>query len=268
MRIHRSRRIDRHVAEQLLDGRPLDAKAGHDALLDLLAAAAAAPADGEQKGEGAALAAFRETCLSPVQSFRRRPLTPVAPTRYRSAKVLAAALAVTVLGGVAVAAGTGHLPGTGGGRPAANPRSTDPGARAAMTAPTGTTAAPASGGVGTAAGPAPAAGPCRTYTASAATDRAELLRDPAFTGLIRAAGGKDEVARYCTAVLESEDHGARGTAAPGSAAGARRTHGSAAGPTPGDAGARGASHSPKGTSSSAEQENRTPTDHPSPNGAR
>jgi hypothetical protein len=267
MRIHRSRRIDRHVAEQLLDGRPLDAKAGHDALLDLLAAAAAAPADGEQKGEGAALAAFRESRLSPVQSFRRRPLTPVSPTRYRSAKVLAAAIAVTVFGGVAVAAATGHLPGTGGGRPAVNPRSTDPTARATATAPTGVTAPPASGGVGTAAGPA-AAGSCRTYTASAATGRAELLRDPAFTGLIRAAGGKDEVARYCTAVLDGEDHGARGTAAPGSATGTRRTHGSAAGPTPGDAGARGASHSPKGTSSSADQGNRTPTDHPSPSGAR
>lgn len=124
MRIHRTRRIDPDTAEKLVTGRPLGPDAGHDALADLLAALADPPADGEQPGERAVLAAFRERRLSPVQPLgRSRMTTAAAPARRLSAKALVAALATTAVCGVAFAAGTGHLPGVRGDGPARGPGS-------------------------------------------------------------------------------------------------------------------------------------------------
>ncbi|MFB7666823.1 hypothetical protein ACFC1R_23210 [Kitasatospora sp. NPDC056138] len=123
MSTNRSRRIDRDTAEQLLGGAVADTSAGqapltgHAALAGLLAAAAApsavdgAPeASGVLPGEEAALTAFREARRNPAPKPRRRTMLDTAPARAFSAKAVAVAFTATALGGVAVAAGTGHLP--------------------------------------------------------------------------------------------------------------------------------------------------------------
>ncbi|MCZ2527410.1 hypothetical protein [Streptomyces sp. HB2AG] len=102
-------RLDADTAERLLRGRDVDSedRTVRD-LAGLLAEARAAArtSGGPAPGEDAAVAAFRAAARP---APRRRATRPV-----RAA--LAALAAALVLGGVAVAAGTGHLPspGTGG----------------------------------------------------------------------------------------------------------------------------------------------------------
>ncbi|MCC9305565.1 hypothetical protein LN042_00275 [Kitasatospora sp. RB6PN24] len=126
MSTNRSRRIDRDVAEQLLGGEAVGTVGGPGALSRMLAAAAAPATERELAGEEAAVAAFREAArLAPTRSSvpprRSRPMAECVPARPRvaarflGARAAVAALAVTALGGVAVAAGTGHLPAVLGG---------------------------------------------------------------------------------------------------------------------------------------------------------
>ncbi|MBO1334821.1 hypothetical protein [Streptomyces sp. VRA16 Mangrove soil] len=140
--------LDRDAAERLLRGEPLEAVSGEDArragelaaTLDALTALSAAPAS-ELPGEDAALKAFREArAVSAVDGAvsvtgrRERSGRPGAsPGRHRAAALagpagnrplwgrpvrfgLAAAVAACMVGGVAVAAGTGVLPSPFGGR--------------------------------------------------------------------------------------------------------------------------------------------------------
>ncbi|WP_052433358.1 hypothetical protein [Streptacidiphilus carbonis] len=109
MSFNRSRRIDRATAERLLSGGAGGVPAGQDPLADLLNAAAAPAADAEPAGEQAALAAFRAGPLTDVPPVRRGSMFRPTLAKLLSAKV-AAAFAATALSGVAVAAGTGHLP--------------------------------------------------------------------------------------------------------------------------------------------------------------
>ncbi|MER8187022.1 hypothetical protein [Kitasatospora sp. NPDC094015] len=183
MSTNRSRRIDREAAEHLLAGAGAEPEAGraavtgHPALAGLLAAAAVPTAHGEQAGEQAALAAFREARPDPAGQAgptrpadrpRRRTMADTAFARAFSAKALAAAFAATALGGVAVAAGTGTLPAPLGGTPQpAHPVSAAPvappsgsgtpaavaPARPSGQGPTGTPARP--GGPGATPGPGP-----------------------------------------------------------------------------------------------------------------
>lgn len=144
MSTNRSRRIDRDAAEHLLAGAVDGTQDGPGALSGLLAAAAAPATPRELAGEEAAVTAFREaarlavtrqsstapslsrslrpTSTAPASTKpRSRPMASCAPqgirvpTRFLRAKAAAAAFAVTAIGGVAVAAGTGHLPGVLGG---------------------------------------------------------------------------------------------------------------------------------------------------------
>ncbi|WP_327065835.1 hypothetical protein [Kitasatospora sp. NBC_01302] len=138
MSTNRSRRIDRDAAEHLLGGAADASPDGPGALFGLLAAAAAPATADELAGEEAAVAAFREAArltshpsasqLSTSRSSaslpstsRRRPMAACVPqgfrvpTRFLGAKAVVAAFAVTAIGGVAVAAGTGHLPAALGG---------------------------------------------------------------------------------------------------------------------------------------------------------
>ncbi|WP_127355407.1 hypothetical protein [Actinacidiphila soli] len=257
MRIHRFMRMDRATVEKLLDGRPLGPDAGHDALVDLLATLAAPPADGEQAGESAAMDAFRKTRLNPVQHSRSRPMTTAAQARRRSVKALVAALAVTAVSGVAVAAGTGHLPGVKGGNSAV-----------ASPTPGRTTGAPNAGGATATADADPATTAlCEAYAASTGADRAKKLAGPAFSGLVRVAGGKGKVAAYCAAVLHGKHHAAKDTKTPGHAGSSAKTS-KAAKPTHGPATAH-PSHSPKATKTSgaaAKQASAAATGHPSGTG--
>ncbi|WP_405012654.1 hypothetical protein [Kitasatospora sp. NBC_01539] len=225
---NRSRRIDRDTAEQLLGGGPVGAEAGadsltgHAALAGLLAAAAAPAAGGVLPGEEQAVAAFREARRSPEPHPGRAAMADTARRRAFTVKALVAAFAVTAVGGVAVAAGTGGLPRALGGGPAAvrTPQGGPSGPSASsghgLTRADGRSAgASAPGGPGTpgpsagpgrsaspGAGPADLAGLCRELAGRAAAGGKlrELLADPSMAPLVAAAGKEAKVVAYCRTV--------------------------------------------------------------------
>ncbi|WP_405720594.1 hypothetical protein OG607_08225 [Streptomyces sp. NBC_01537] len=261
MRIHRTRRIDPDTAEKLLTGRPLGPDTGHDALADLLAALAAPPADGEQPGERAVLAAFEEKRLSPVQPLGRSRMTTVAaPARRLSAKALVAAFATTAVCGVAFAAGTGHLPGVRGDGPAVGPGGG--GSSASTTAgATGSADTPEVADTGGPDSPPASADPaftglCRAYTKHSVVGRAKLLTKPAYADLVDAADGANQVAAYCAAVLGTTEHGAQASAS------ATATPSTGAGNGSASTHAAHPSTTPKSTHAATAPARSTPTSHP------
>lgn len=162
----------------------------------------------------------------------------VAKVLTTKAAVLAATATTVLGGGVVAAAATGNLPmggshgGAAGGADSHNPspaRSHGPSDRPTSDETHGT------------ADPSPSMfGLCHAYTAGVADSSGKALDNPAFSVLIRNAGGKDKVTAYCTTVLatppgnaptahptgQSGDHGsptAHPTGAPGDH-GAPTTH--------------------------------------------
>ncbi len=191
MNTRRRNRLDRDTAERLLRGRPTGAAAASDALADLLMAAAAPARDHELAGEEEALAAFRVARLTPATQPRRREMIKSGIAKALTLKL---ALAAAATGGVALAASTGHLPGPLGG------------AGHATHASSSATANPAAAGSSAThtATPSPSMyGLCHAYTAGVAAAPGKALKNPAFTALISAAGGKDNVAAFCAAVLKA-----------------------------------------------------------------
>jgi hypothetical protein len=230
MSAHRSRRIDRLTAEQLLRGEPLQA----DALSELLSAAAAPAAEGELAGEPAAVAAFRAA----------RP-APVLPARKGSMMVKLAAMTVgaVAVGGVAVAAATGTLPVRSGGNVTVPPTTT----LATTAASTVRSERPGVAGVdrdtGSSATPSSSSslkGLCQAYTARAGADHGKALDTPAFTTLVTTAGGKDRVDSYCTDLLGSGSAKPGATHSPGPPT---SPHGKAADAKPSHSGGPAAKHS-------------------------
>lgn len=204
MRINRPRRIDRDTAERLLDGRPLGPNAGHDALADLLAAAAAPAVDGELAGEGAAITAFREARLGSVRQPRRGRMATTKRASAFSAKAIGTAIATTAICGVSLAAATGHLPGVRGGGSVA-PHSH--GSPAATEGPSNRGSAPSAPGdvaPGTSAARHGTIGLCRAYDAAGKTERGRMLASPPFTALVSEAGGRAKVTAYCATVRLDE----------------------------------------------------------------
>jgi hypothetical protein len=194
VRLPRKRRIRPDEAEQLL-------AAGHDPahpeLSRLLAAAAAPPRPEELTGLDAALAAFEEA------GRVERPAP--APRRRRVLRPMAAAAAVSVLlvGGVAVAAETGYLPGA------------DPPAKETL-APRDVPSSAAPTSPGGASGPARTPGPTGSPQTAAPADpaMAKLCRTwedrrqkgkpmkPEDLGeLARAAGGEERIPAFCAPLL-------------------------------------------------------------------
>jgi hypothetical protein len=189
----RFRRIDRKTAERLLSGQPVS---GSDNLRELLAAAAAPPRAGELSGEQIAVAAFRAAHLTPARQQRRRPVLKSTLATLLTAKILVPAAAVAAVGGIATAAATGTLP-LPGHAPADSP--TISATHVPSPAPPGSE--PAS----EAANPSPSlVGLCRAYTAGAGSEHGKALDSPAFTVLITAAGGKDQVPGYCADLLSDQ----------------------------------------------------------------
>src|SRR5579863_5561020 len=109
MNTRHSSRITRPSAEHLLDGRAGSTDLAQDPLVRVLAAATAPGREAELGGEAAAVAAFEAHHLSPVSIHRRGQMIKSPLAKLLTVKALAAALAVCVTGGVAVAAGTGAL---------------------------------------------------------------------------------------------------------------------------------------------------------------
>ncbi|RSM56763.1 hypothetical protein DMH04_56720 [Kibdelosporangium aridum] len=229
MSVHRSRRIDRRTAEQLLRGEPVrEQAAGSDALSGLFAAASAPARAGELAGEQAALAAFRAARLASVPRLRRRwMLIKTALAKLLTVKVAATAVTAVAAGGVAVAAATGNLPTQRGDSPTVPPMVTV----SSTTGPVTPTPSIVTTGPPDAAGknatdenhknpgdtnaadkttsgdgsPSPSVvGLCQAYTAGTGADPGKALDNPAFTVLITTAGGTDKVSAYCTDLLGTQ----------------------------------------------------------------
>jgi hypothetical protein len=111
------RRISRKAADQLLDGAagpdqgsPTDL-AGSGPLISVLAAASAPGREDELAGEQMAVAAFEANHLASVANSRSEQMIKSPIAKILTVKVIAAALAVTAGGGVALAASTGTFSG-------------------------------------------------------------------------------------------------------------------------------------------------------------
>jgi hypothetical protein len=211
MSSHHPRRIDRDTADALLRGDPA-ARRGAAWLGEHLAAAAAPAHPAELARRPLALAAFQAARLQPSPEQRRPSMTKSWLAKLLTAKVAALA-AATVAGGAALAAGTGALPGPASRTPATI--STAPAADTSRPLGTvhGTGRPSATPSHPTPAGPAelpPASfvGLCHAYLAGAGAAQGKALDNPAFTALITAAGGRDKVDDYCTALLATPSAGA------------------------------------------------------------
>lgn len=195
MRFSRRRRLRRDEAERLLAGATDPA---HPELSRLLAAAAAPPRPHELQGLDAALAAFADAGRAGQRALaprRRRVLRPLA---------VAGAVSVLLLGGVAVAAETGYLPGAdppatqqsleSRGAPS-SPARTSPGHQSGPTASPGLTATPP-----------PATAPDLVKLCRAWEQRGEKGKSPMkpeeLSELARAAGGEGRIPAFCAPLLQ------------------------------------------------------------------
>jgi hypothetical protein len=210
------RKIDRAAAERLLRGEPADPRHPDDLLAVLLATVAAPAHLGEPAGEEAAVAAFR--AARAAVSFRAagHSAGAAATTRQRRwesawtrrwtrhpVRLAVVALTAATAGGVALTAGTvPWSPNPDGRRPATSP---------AGSPQTGVVPGASRGQDGSPAGtPRPSyVGLCRAYNAGVGSAPGKALDNPAFSSLIRSAGGRDKVAAYCAALLAAEARGAK-----------------------------------------------------------
>jgi hypothetical protein len=212
-----SGRLQRSAVEHALDGR---SSSGVRAVDELLIAATARPTGFELNREAAAVATFRTlrrgaapAAVAPVTSETFRD--GVRPVRWVVAGAVATVLAGT---GVALAA-TGNLPGvvTGGSDQPRHHASPAP-----SVAPAGRLTAK----------PHPSVrGLCRAYQAQVAHGGRPLAH-PAFSVLVRRAGGTGEVASWCAALVGVP--AAPSTLPPAATSGGTAPHGHPTGGTAGD----------------------------------
>jgi hypothetical protein len=207
--------ISRAAAEQLLAR-----QCGRTGVHRVLAAASARGTARELAGESTAVAHFQAAQLHPVNPARRRSVLKTAAAKLLAAKVVVgAAVAAAATGGVAVAAATNHASGpanhdtrpavAASGTHTTGTPSTEPDRPSRL--PTRTSMGRPSGGHPSSAtshaaqgSPSPSlVGLCTAYQAGVADNPGKALDNPAFTALITAAGGKDNVTAYCTAILPS-----------------------------------------------------------------
>jgi hypothetical protein len=232
------RKINRAAAERLLRGEPADPRHPDDLLAVLFAQAAAPAKAAERAGEEAAVAAFRDA--RSADAFRdarsamagpgagsagaphvsRRGDDARAAARYRPwlsratrrwvrhpVQLAAVALTATAAGGIALAAGTVTR--------SPDPAHTPPGSSVTASQPAGTASVgrrPGGAPGGTADGSP--VGLCRAYKAGAGDAAGRALDSPAFTSLVKAAGGKDKVPGYCAAVLAPDSGAGKDPARP------------------------------------------------------
>ena len=238
MSTDRGPRVTRGDAERLLDG-VRGRATGTARLFDLLTAASAIPADGQAAvGEQSALAAFREARRHAKLSPRRHRMLKTALANVVAGKIAAATATAAAMGGVSLAAATGHLPGpfqdvahSAFGAPAASGNGAPgqshggsahrggvaetsesapaPQESVASSAPENdetTASVPSS----TAASLHPSlTGLCTAYQAHevrqarghANPNADKYLNSRAFSVLVTAAGGTDGVQDYCTALI-------------------------------------------------------------------
>jgi len=240
------RRLRAETAERLLDGTPCtEADTGDPRVAGLahLLAAAATPLPGRPEDEHAVLEAFRAAARtrpagSPAADRQAAggsfaDAVRRAARRRRSVKVLVAgAVAAFALGGVAIAAQTGALPGpfgphrpgpsasvvptTGGasGAPGTTGSSgggrTSPGASGTPSGASPRVGRPSTAGPGHPHDPAGTKGLCAVYVKAAAKGKA--VGSAAEARLARAAGGTGRIGSYCAGLLGADS--AAGHASP------------------------------------------------------
>lgn len=198
MSSYRARGVDRLAAEELLAGEP--AAADTAGPLAAVLRVAAAPAHPEElTGERAALAAFVAAQLDPVPEPRRPSMIKSALAKILTVKA-AAILAAASTTGVVLAATSGALPGpwteTPADRPvvAASTRAATPSTPDGRPSDTGKPDDPGSD-------PSPSmVGLCRAYEAEVSNGPGKALDSPAFTALVTAARGAENVPEYCDTV--------------------------------------------------------------------
>jgi MgtE intracellular N domain len=189
------RRISRKAADQLLDGAAgpdQGALTGPGQLTGVLAAAAAPGRADELAGEQMAVAAFEANHLASVADSRSEQMIKSPLAKILTVKVIAAALAVSAGGGVALAASTGTFSGS---TPAARPSASAPATSVpGWTAPLGTPSdsgspSPSASASGNPAGTVPqqTASPSASASASASAAPASISQTAA--GLCRALAG-------------------------------------------------------------------------------
>ena len=198
------RRPDRVPAERVRGGAGAHSQ---DDLARLLAAGSASAHPHELAGEEAVMSAFRKHHVGQARPQARRRLVPTTVAKFLTVKVaLASTVAVAATGGVALAATTGALPESLGGarwtgtpaRPHATPQPSTPAGARATGSPTSSPS-----------------DLCRAYRARAGEIEGGMLDDPLFQSLIEVAGGRNDVAGYCDALLTPEDDGDQRPPAPG-----------------------------------------------------
>jgi|tagenome__1003787_1003787.scaffolds.fasta_scaffold20966226_3 hypothetical protein len=208
MSSHRSPRMSRRTVERMLDGAPAPSDAPPP-LAALLHAATAPAHPAELAGERAALTAFEAAAqLDPVPSPRRQNVlkSTLAKILTVKAAIILAATAGTT--GVVLASTTGALQATEAPEPV-GPQHTVHSAPHTTHKPSDT-GKPAETGKpnGATATPDPStAGLCNAYEAHRDDNPGKALDNPAFTALITAAGGKDNVDEYCDAIAARKDTG-------------------------------------------------------------
>jgi hypothetical protein len=202
------------TAERLIQGARGGSPVGSDRLADLLAALASRPGRRELAGEDAAMTAFRAARLASTPESRRNSMLKTALAKIATAKA-AIVLAAVGGGGVALAAGSGHLPGVDtpehhpGDRPNASVTQSahaTGGNSAPSVAAHGSAAAARRAAEGRSATPNGSPSPnlrglCTAFDAGVGDNPGKALENPAFTVLITTAGGKDQVGTYCSALL-------------------------------------------------------------------
>lgn len=203
-------RIDRITAEQLVSGARVGWYLGADPLTEVLAAAASPARPGELAGEEAAVMAFRAAHLGLTPESRRRSMWKSALAKVATVKAAAVLIAVAG-GGAALAAGSGHLPGTGSNHhiahsPAGSSTASEHASRASDPSHSAASEAneSAEGTHAPSGSPSPnLRGLCTAFEAGVGTNPGKALDNPAFSVLIATAGGKDMVQSYCATVLAS-----------------------------------------------------------------
>ena len=216
---HRPPRRNAAHLDALLDGRPT----ASDPLADLVAAVRAPTQPHEMAGLDHALATFASSSdVVPTPTEENpRMLTSVAG-RLLALKILAVVAGTAAAGGVAYAAANGNLTSANGHAAVAGASSGAPEGSAASSGSSSSdssssaddpSATESSSGSGSASGsesksgaPSPSlVGLCNAWLAHP-RDIAKVSTNPAFSVLIKAAGGADAVNGYCTTVLTTAGH--------------------------------------------------------------
>jgi hypothetical protein len=233
MSTFRKPRLSRRSVERMLEH-----PAGTDPLSRLLSSAAAPAADVNLEAETRALAAFRAQGANPAIAHRRRSLVKSALAKLVAARLITlTAVAGAATGGLALAAATGTLPpsiqnfahntvnapadhGKHGPVPSGTGSSTGSAAVTEATVAAPSLGSSPSASHSAASTPSPSLrGLCTAYLAGATSNPGKAASNPAFTALITAAGGVENVAAFCAALIPTPSASSTGVSSshPGNA---------------------------------------------------